>query len=46
MSPFTDLEDARLVSLKNSLYEFGIALFVQIFHYFCFTIQLVYATCV
>ena len=30
---------------KNSLYEFDSALFVQMLHYFDFTIQLVYATC-
>ena len=29
--------------VKNSLYEFGSALFVQMMHYFGFTIQLVYA---
>jgi len=31
--------------VKKSLYEFGSALFVQMLHYFGFTIQLVYATC-
>ena len=29
--------------VKNSFYEFGSALFVQMMHYFGFTIQLVYA---
>jgi len=29
------------VCFKNSLYEFGSALFVQMLHYFGFTIQLV-----
>jgi len=33
------------VYFKNSLYEFGSAWFVQMLHYFGFTIQLIYAMC-
>ena len=31
--------------VETGLYEFGSALFVQILYYFCFTTQLVFATC-
>mgnify|MGYP000741849363 FL=1 len=40
-----EIEIYDSVYLKNSLYEFGSALFVQMLHYFGFSIQLVYATC-
>ena len=36
---------SRRHMLKNSLYELGSALFVQMLDYFGFTTQLVYATC-
>ena len=49
MPPFTALEGQSVYLcyslFENSLYKFDIALFVQILHYFGFTIQLVYATC-
>ena len=44
MPPFTDLEGKKIiydtVCFKSSLYEFSSTWFVQMLHYFSFTIQL------